>query len=698
MLWSNQEKIQAQHLERQAYVYVRQSTLAQVRLNTASTARQYDLEQRALDLGWPQSHITVIDQDQARSGARSADRDGFQFLVAEVGLGRAGAVLSLEASRLARSGSDWYRLIEICALTQTLVIDEDGIYDPGQYNDRLLLGFKGTMSEAELHWLRQRLLGGKVAKAQKGELRRRPPTGLVYNAAGDLVLDPDEQVQGAVQLLFDLFAETCSGLAVVKHFDSHQLLFPTRHWGGLRDGELEWRPLSHGRVLAILHNPAYAGTYVHGRTQTRTQLLPGEEPRLKGRTCQVKLADWPIVLHDAHPGYITWDQFLLNRQQLDDNRTFRPEERHGAVREGAALLQGIVLCGRCGRRMSVRYQADGQVCYYICNQMHSQFGGKTCQSIRGNDVDAAVAQTFLEAMQPAQLEVSLSTLDQLAAHARQIDQQWQLRLEHVQYETDLARRRYLAVDPENRLVARTLERDWNEKLMQQEQLQKEYQLQPQPHQQLNSPEVRQRILDLAQDLPTVWQAASTTQVERKQLLRFLIKDVTLTRQETTFQAGIRWQTEALTDLEIPRLRPIYDRKRTDVAVVERIRKLAVTHTDRQIAQILNEAGFTPGQKGEFTHSKVNWIRYAHKIPSGCPEAPGACPTGQRGDGRYSAKAAAELLNVNVSTIADWCEAGRLDCVRAKARGPRWVKLTPDLIEALRKPVKQRWSRRRSQQL
>lgn len=352
-------KIRPEHLDRQALIYIRQSTLVQVREHTGSTARQYDLVQRALDLGWPREHIIVIDQDQGLSGASAAGRDGFQLVVAEVGLGHAGAVLSLEASRLARSCSDWYRLIEICALADTLVIDEEGVYDPGQYNDRLLLGFKGTMSEAELHWLRNRLLGGKLEKAQKGRLRFRLPTGLVYDATGQVTLDPDEQVQQAVQLVFDLFDELGSALAVVQHFATHQLLFPTRHWGGARDGELVWDPLAHGRVLAILHNPAYANAYVYGRTQTRTQMPPGEAPRIKGRTRQTKRDDWPIVLHNAHPGYITWDQFLHNQQRLDDNRTFRPEDRRGAVREGAALLQGIVLCGRCGRRMTIRYLDDG---------------------------------------------------------------------------------------------------------------------------------------------------------------------------------------------------------------------------------------------------------------------------------------------------------------------------------------------------
>lgn len=693
MLPLTHQKIRLDHLERQAFVYVRQSTLAQVLHNTASTARQYDLEQRALDLGWPRTRVTVIDQDQAQSGTSSVGRDGFQFMVAQVGLGHVGAVFCLEASRLARAGSDWHRLIEICALTDTLVIDADGLYDPGEFNDRLVLGIKGTMSEAELHWLRQRLLGGKLEKASKGQLRVRLPTGLIYDPADHVVLDPDEQVQQAVQLIFDLFEESKSALAVVKHFDSHQLLFPTRYWGGVGDGELAWQSLRLTRVLTILHNPAYAGAYVYGRTQTRTRLLPGEEPRIKGRTRQVKLADWPILLRDAHPGYISWEQFLRNQQQLDDNRTFRPEERRGVVREGSAWLQGIVLCGRCGRGMSVRYPANGQVCYYTCNQLHSQLARKTCQSIRGNEVNAAVAGAFLQAMQPAQLEISLATLDQLEARARQIDRQWQLRLERVQYEADLARRRFIAVEPENRLVARSLEREWNEKLVALARLQKAYEIRPQPKVQVASAAERQRILALAQDLPTLWQAPSTTHADRKQLLRFLIKDVTLTRGENAIHIGIRWQTEALTELEVPRPLRVHERSQTDPAVVERVRQLASTHTDRQIAEQLNQAGFTPGMAGSFSKGKVQWIRHAYKIISGCPEAPGLCPTGQRGDGRYSAKAAAALLNVDVSTIADWCEVGRLDCVRARPHGPRWITLTPEIIARLGKPVKKRWLRR-----
>lgn len=683
-------KIRPEHLSRQAFIYVRQSTLAQVRHCTGSTMRQYDLVQRAIELGWPPEHIVVIDQDQGQSGASSLGRDGFQHLVAEVGLGHAGAVLSLEASRLARRNSDWYRLLEICALTGTLVIDEDGVYDPGLYADRLLLGFLGTMSEAELYWLRQRLTGGKLEKAQKGQLRFRLPAGLVYDATGHVIRDPDEQVQAAVALVFDLFDEYGSALAVVKHFTEHQLLFPTRCWGGVRDGELLWRRLRSGRVLAMLHNPAYAGAYVYGRTKTRTQLLPEEAPRIKGRTRQVKAADWLVVLQEVYPSYISWAQFLRNQQRLDDNRTFREEDRRGAVREGAALLQGILLCGRCGRRMSVRYVGAEALPSYECNEVHTQLAGKSCQSMRGDRVDAAVAEVLLAAIEPAQLEVSLAALEHLEARARQIDHQWQLRLERARYEAELARRRYMMVEPENRLVARTLERDWNEKLAEAERLERDYASLPRTAARLTSPEERARLLALAQDLPRIWQAETTTQAERKRLLRFLIKDVTLTRRETTIHVGIRWQTEALTEVELPRLKRVFEAKRTDPLVVERVRELARTHTDGQMAALLNEAGFVPGMGGSFSRSKIQWIRYAYRIVSACPQAPGACPHGQRGDGRYSARAAADVLNVNVSTISAWCQSGQLDGVQEQPHGPWWIRLTPEEIEALRKPVRRRW--------
>ena len=454
-----------------------------------------------------------------------------------------------------------------------------------------------------------------------------------------------------------------------------------------------WSPLSHGRVLAVLHNPEYAGVYVYGRTKTRLLCLPDEEPRIKGRSRRVRPEDWPFLIPGHHPGYITWDQFLGNQRRLDENRTSRDEDRRGAPREGTALLQGIVRCGRCGRRMSVRYLNNGLIPTYECHSLHAHSGGPTCQSLRGDGVDAAVAQAFLEAMRPAQLEVSMAAFDQIAAQARQLDRQWQLTRERARYEAELARRRFVAVEPENRLVARTLERDWNEKLAEVERLERDSTLRPQLSAQLVNPKERQRILALAQDVPRTWQASTTLQTDRKQLLGYLIKDVTLCRGDTTIQVAIRWQTEDCTVLEVARPQRSYEVRRTDPAVVARVRALASEHTDGQIAALLNQEGFRSGTKGRFTAAKVQWIRYVHSISSGCPEGPAACPDGDRGDGRCTVQAAARQLNVNISTIAAWCRAGRLDSIQAVPHGPWWIRLTPEAIAELRRPVRRRWSRR-----
>jgi Recombinase zinc beta ribbon domain len=381
---------------------------------------------------------------------------------------------------------------------------------------------------------------------------------------------------------------------------------------------------------------------------------------------------------------------VTNVQQLDENRTYRIEERRGAVREGHALLQGLVLCGRCGRRMTVRYMDDGVRPIYVCAQVHKDLAGKTCQSLRGDGIDQAVSEVFLAAMQPAHLQISLATLAQLEERAQAADRQWQRRLERARYEIDLARRRYLAVDPDNRLVARSLERDWDEKLTALDRLEREYATHPTSHSLIVNAEERAQILALARDVPLVWHAPTTTAAERKQLLRFLIKDVTLTKQTTTITIAVRWQTEACTALDIPRPKRAADARRTSPEVITRVRELAVTQTDEQIAEHLNVEHFRSGSGGTFTAKKVQWIRFVYHIQSGCPHGPAACPSGQRGDGRYSARAAATLLNVNVSTIASWCETGQLDGVQTAPRGPRWIRLTPEVIATLRKSVPQHW--------
>jgi len=508
-----------------------------------------------------------------------------------------------------------------------LVIDEEGVYDPGSYNDRLLLGFKGTMSEAELHWLHQRLQGGKLTKAEQGKLRFRLPSGLVYDPVGRIVLDPDEAVAEALRLVFTLFEHDTSGLAVVSHFAKHHLLFPTRHWGGARAGELEWVRLTHGRLLDVLHSPLYAGASVYGRTKTRRHALAGEEPRIKGRTRRVALEDWPIVLRDTHPGYITWEQFLCNQHQLLDNQQTRVDAQRGAVREGSSLLQGIVLCGSCGRRMSVRYQRDGSLLVYECNQAHAQLAVKTCQTMRGDRIDQTVAKVFLEAIEPAHLEVALSALTHLEARAKQIDQQALRQIEGVQYEADLARRRYRAVDPDNRLVARSLEREWNEKLQEVDRMEREYQALPKPAALMLSAEQREHIRQLAQNLPALWDAPTTTWAQRKQLLRWLIKDVTLCKRGNDIAIDIRWQTEARTSLSIPRLKKSWEVRQTSEQVVTRIRELAPTHTETQIAALLNAEG------GASWHGR-NIDREQGRLDSLClPDPSGLSRTPLRGRDR-----------------------------------------------------------------
>jgi hypothetical protein len=508
-----------------------------------------------------------------------------------------------------------------------------------------------------------------------------------------VVFDPDEEVQQAVRRLFARFAPSGSALAVVKHVAAQHRRFPTRGWGKRQGHERRWEPLTHTRVLEVLHPPADAGTSGDGRPQTRTRVLPGDAPRVTGRTRLGARQDGPLVLHDRHPASITWEQCLRHQPQWDDTRTFRPEDRPGAVREGAARLPGVVLCGQCGRRMRVRSLEDGTIPSDACQALHVRQAGPTCQSRRGDGMDAAVARVFRDAMQPAQLAVSLATLAQVEAQARQIERQWHLRLERAQSEADLTRRRFLAVDPEHRLLARSLERDWHDKLAALATLAREYAAMPPLTARLVSPEERQRLRALAQDVPAVWAATTPAHTERTLLLRCLINDVTLTKRATTIAVALRWQSEACTLWDLPRPARSCDRHRTPPAVVARLRPLAPHHTDSQMATRLHQDGATPGLGGTFTASKVVWIREVSPMPAGCPAAPGACPDGQRGDGRSSAQVAAPRRNVEVRTIADWGRTGRLHDSQQTPHRPRWVLLTPAMIAALRTPRRPRQPRR-----
>jgi DNA invertase Pin-like site-specific DNA recombinase len=522
------QKITTSHLKRSAYLYVRQSTVRQVFENTESTQRQYALRQRAIALGWQSDRVIVIDSDLGQSGASAVDREGFQRLVAEVGMGRAGIVLGLEVSRLARNSTDWHRLLEICALTDTLILDEDGIYDPAHFNDRLVLGLKGTMSEAELHILRARLRGGILNKARRGELRCRLPVGLIYDTRGCVVFDPDKQVQETVRLLFQTFARTGALHATIKYFRQQGLLFPNRVAAGPQKGQLIWVPLSLGRACSALHNPWYAGAYAFGRGRFRKQ------PDGRVRHERLPEDQWQVLIRDAHPGYISWQEYQSNAQRLRASAKAIGFERNaGPAREGPALLQGRVVCGLCGSRMNVHYniRRNGiMMTNYVCVGRGRLFADPHCQSILGTGIDAAVGKLLVEAVTPMALELALAVQQEITARLDETDRLRRLQVKRAQYEADSARHRYMQVDPAHCLVADSLEADWNAKLRALAEAQEDYQRRRAADRLVVDEQERQRILALATDFPAVWHDPKTPQRERKRMLALLIADVTLIKQ------------------------------------------------------------------------------------------------------------------------------------------------------------------------
>jgi DNA invertase Pin-like site-specific DNA recombinase len=562
MLTDSHQKITATHLSRDAYLYVRQSTIRQVFENTESTTRQYALRDRAIALGWPIERVHVIDTDLGQSGA-TADREGFQRLVTEVGLGRAGIVLGLEVSRLARNSADWHRLLELCALADTLILDEDGIYDPAHFNDRLLLGLKGTMSEAELHVLRARLRGGILSKAKRGELRGPLPVGLTYGPHDTVVLDPDAQVQQVIRLFFDTYRRTGSMLATVKAFHTQDIAFPRRVKRGPHLGELVWGELVHSRARQIIHNPRYAGAFFFGRTRTRTG------PDGHKRVTRPPRDQW-ILLPGIHPGYITWDDYEENLRRLQVNAQTRgPDRRRSPPREGPALLQGLALCGRCGERMTVRYHSyhAAPVPDYWCGRdriNHGQPG--VCQTIHGGSLDEAIGDVLVEAMTPLALEVALTVQQELVTRAADADRVRQQHVERARYDAEVAHRRFLRVDPENRLVADVLEAEWNDRLRALAAAQEAYAEVRGREARVVTDEQRAEILALATDFPRLWRDPATSVREKKRMMRLLIADVTLTKGQSV-HADIRFTGGATRSLDIPLPKTCVELRTTDAAIV-----------------------------------------------------------------------------------------------------------------------------------
>lgn len=594
-------KIQPEHLTRLAYIYVRQSSLAQLQEHQESTRRQYELQQRAWQLGWPRERIVVIDADLGHSASNpQAPRDGFAHLLAEVALGRVGAIFSVEVSRLARIDSEWHRLVELAALTGALLIDEQQAYNPRCTDDRLLLGFKGLLSSLEVRQMSQRLWENKLRKAQRGELSIHLPVGLVFVRQQGIRFDPDERVRAAVTLLFERFRLSGSIIQVVRYFQENGLLFPRRQgW----EGKLEWSRLSSQRVWAVLTNPTYAGTYAYGRVTHRAAAKPlGQMQRQKVRLPQ---QDWLAAIWQAFPGYIRQAEFEANQAQLASHH--KQVQRMGRRQDGTALLSGILMCGRCGRRMTVVYSGkEHQHISYVCNHQQRRYGEPTCQSVPGSAVDQAVAAAVLDALTPAQVELSLAVLEEIERQQALLHQQWTLRLEAAGYAVRLAQRRYEQVDPDNRLVARTLEQEWEARLQEQQQLTGEYE-----HFQRQSPvrldeTQRQQLHDLAQDLPRVWQAETTTWAERKELLRLLVADVTLTRQDDAVLVQLRWHTNQLDNFSVAL--PLRGAVPIPEPVIVRVRALSPNHSDRKIAEILNQEGLSTAQGKPFTPARVLGVR------------------------------------------------------------------------------------------
>ncbi len=651
-------KVTGAHLARTAYLYVRQSTLRQVLTNTESTARQYALRQKATALGWPAEAIVTIDTDQGQSGASAADREGFQRLVAEVSMGHAGIVLGLEVSRLARNNADWHRLLEICAMSGTLICDEDGLYDPTDFNDRLLLGLKGTMSEAELHFIRARLIGGQLSKARRGELQMGLPVGLVYDPAGKVVLDPDTGVQQAIRHVLTLFARTGSARATMQQFNADGLLFPVRVRTGAHKGELAWMPLQHWRVLRTLHNPRYAGAFAYGRRRERLAAGGKKSYQLVPR------AQWIALIRDAHPGYLSWDQYETNQRLLLANATAHGADRTaGPAREGTALLQGLAICGRCGRRMTVRYHSRRgvEVPDYQCMNRCIQDGAQRCQTIPGGTLDAAVGALLLDTLTPHALEVALTVQAELDTRAAEADALRRGHVERARHRADLARRRYLAVDPENRLVADSLEADWNDALRALQAAREDYDRASAAATATLTDELKARIHSLATDFPALWSNPNTQQRDRKRMVRLLVDDVTLHKTDR-IHLHVRLRGGQTHSLAIPIPPTSWQARQTRPDTLATLDRLLDTHTDAETADALNTAGHRSGQNKPFTAGIIVHIRHKYHLPSHADRL--------RAQGLLTANELAQRLHVHRSTIKNWTRAGILNSDKANDKNER----------------------------
>jgi len=659
---TDRQKVRASHLSRKAYLYIRQSTIHQVLHNTESTDRQYGLRRRALALGWQDEDIITIDCDTGQSGASAADREGFQQLVTEVGLGRAGIVLGLEVSRLARNSSDWHRLLEICAFSGTLILDEDGLYDPAHFNDRLLLGLKGTMSEAELHVLTARLQGGLLNKARRGELKMALPVGLAYDQLNRVTLDPDAAVRETLETFFRLFRQLGSAHAVVNHFRSHQLQFPRRYRFAARRGELVWGPLAHSRALNTLHNPRYAGAFVFGRTKSRKASGGGQYSK------QMPQEEWAAVIPGAHAGYIDWEEYQGNQKILAAGKLAWGADRRGRPPgEGPALLQGLAVCGRCGRRMGVRYTyRNGQLFpVYSCMRRSIDFGEPVCQNIVGWSIDDAIASLLLEQLTSEAVELAMAVRDEVQKRFEEVDRLRYRHVERAAYEADVARERFMAVDARNRLVAQQLEADWNERLRRLEEVQAEYEAGKEKDRDALDGKCREKMRALTDDFPAVWNDAATSPQQRKRMARLLLEDVTMTRQEDRIIMQVRFRGGATRTLNIPAPLTAWRKRQTSKETIDMIDCLLEDHTEGEVAEILTSQGLKSPMGSQFCQIMVAKICRTYKVKTHFERL--------RARGLLTQEEMAVELGVSGSTVQEWRRCGLLRGFKhTGARGARFL--------------------------
>jgi len=646
-------KLTAMHLERRAYVYVRQSTAMQVNEHVESTKRQYALVERAVALGWSRDDVEIVDEDQGKSGASTDGRGGFARLAESVGHGEAGAILAVEVSRLARSSMDWQRLLQLCAVTGVVVIDEQGIYDPGDRDDRLLLDLKGTMSEAELHWLRLRLVGGRLNKARRGALQLKPPTGYVWRD-GCFALDPDEAVQRTVRLIFDRFAIEPTIWSVVRWAHQTGVKFPTRIGPIDGSGEVQWRTLTMGRLSSILHNPIYAGAYAYGRRETRQVVIDGE---IRTRRKRLAPEEWAVRIVDAHPAYIDWETFVNNRERLRKNVSRMHGATEGAAKNGPALLAGLAICGRCGRRMRVDYSTHKRSHWrYVCVGKHDT-RQQICWSVSGETIDRAVEDVFLSTMVPEEIDLTIAVEREVGEQAKSLEAQWQARLEQARYEARRAERRYKAVDPENRVVARTLEREWEARLQDLDEVERQYSEARRVRRVDLTASDRTMLRTIARDLPAVWRAESTKQADRKAMLRLVIEAVSLEPIDLptpNTRVRIQWTTGTLDERFVDRP----GRGSTAASVLAQIQALLDEDLDNeQIAARLNDAGVLSAKRKPWAATTVEHVRHNHGLRRARRLRRSVLPDRHPETGHYSMPGAARRFGVTRATVRGWVRRG-----------------------------------------